>query len=272
MAAMLLEAGADANDGQAIYNRGMGDVANDDTEFLELLLAHGLGRGDGGAWYRLLDPAIGEPSELLTQALHHAAQNGLARRVRLLLGHGADPNERFPHPIFGGRSIYQSAVASGDPEVIALLEGAGADGSGVDPVERLAGALVGGDEATVARLAASDDGPLDLVRSAHPDLMRRVGALGRAEAVPVLVGHGFDVDAGGGGRTALHEAAHAGRVECIEALLAAGADPTIADDVHGGTPQGWAAFAGHAELAARLAEAEAAANAARTSSDGPPET
>lgn len=48
LARLLLEAGAQANDSQTIYNRGLGDFANDDTEFLELLLDHGLGRGDGG--------------------------------------------------------------------------------------------------------------------------------------------------------------------------------------------------------------------------------
>ena len=34
LARLLLEAGAEANDSQTIYNRGAGDIACDDTEFL----------------------------------------------------------------------------------------------------------------------------------------------------------------------------------------------------------------------------------------------
>jgi ankyrin repeat protein len=59
----------------------------------------------------------------------------------------------------------------------------------------------------------------------------------------------------GEGVTALHLAAQAGRRETVEVLLAAGADRTIADGLHGGTPAGWASFGDHAELAAELAGA-----------------
>jgi len=51
----------------------------------------------------------------------------------------------------------------------------------------------------------------------------------------------------GAGTTALHHAAEAGHLEVIEELLAAGADPTIEDDLYGGTPAGWAAHNGHPE-------------------------
>ena len=37
-----LEAGAEANDSQTVYNRGLGDRPNDDTGWLELLLDFGL--------------------------------------------------------------------------------------------------------------------------------------------------------------------------------------------------------------------------------------
>ena len=46
LAALLLAAGADANDGQALYNLQFGD----DDRHLVLLFEHGLGRGDGGPW------------------------------------------------------------------------------------------------------------------------------------------------------------------------------------------------------------------------------
>ena len=54
------------------------------------------------------------------------------------------------------------------------------------------------------------------------------------------------------GVTALHLAAQAGRRDAVEALLELGADSTLRDALHDGDPAGWAAFAGHDELAARL--------------------
>ena len=50
LARVLLQAGADANDGQALYNRG----ADGQEDWVSLLLEFGLGTGDGGPWRRLL--------------------------------------------------------------------------------------------------------------------------------------------------------------------------------------------------------------------------
>lgn len=50
LARLLLRRGADANDGQTLYNR-MFTPGND---HLELLFEFGLGNGDGGPWKRLL--------------------------------------------------------------------------------------------------------------------------------------------------------------------------------------------------------------------------
>jgi ankyrin repeat protein len=56
----------------------------------------------------------------------------------------------------------------------------------------------------------------------------------------------------GEGVTALHLAAQNGRLEAIEVLLDAGADPTIRDALHGGAPVDWAEFGGQREAAALL--------------------
>ncbi|WP_420110939.1 ankyrin repeat domain-containing protein [Pseudactinotalea sp.] len=58
------------------------------------------------------------------------------------------------------------------------------------------------------------------------------------------------------GITALHEAAWAGDLDRVRALLAAGADPTRRDHVHGTTPLGWAEHAFQDEAAALLRERE----------------
>ena len=67
---------------------------------------------------------------------------------------------------------------------------------------------------------------------------------------------GTSVD-GAAGYSALHAAAFRGNRDAVELLLRHGASVTARDGRYGGTPAGWAKYAGHAELAA-LIEEEAA--------------
>ncbi|WP_367115127.1 ankyrin repeat domain-containing protein [Actinophytocola sp.] len=71
--------------------------------------------------------------------------------------------------------------------------------------------------------------------------VRRLLALG---AAPSAVGT-FGGPHHGVGTTALHHAAEGGHLEVIEVLLDAGADPTVVDDLYGGTPANWAGHGGH---------------------------
>src|SRR3954470_19910478 len=101
LARALLEAGADPNDGQTLYNR---TFVPDDSH-LELLFDHGLDDAD----------------ELAFQ-LAWAVAHGMDDRVRLLVGHGVDPDTEV-----GGRydvarrSAYAAALTSGHPETAELL-------------------------------------------------------------------------------------------------------------------------------------------------------
>jgi ankyrin repeat protein len=52
--------------------------------------------------------------------------------------------------------------------------------------------------------------------------------------------------------TALHLAAQSGRMGAVKALLAAGADPTITDDIYDSTPAGWAEHSEHTAIARYL--------------------
>ena len=251
LAELLLEAGADANDAQTIYNIGLGSIARDDTEMLELLLDHGLGRGDGGPWMELLAPAQSTPTEIAAEALSHAAQAGLPARVRLLLRRGVDPDVGGDHPAFEGRTPYESAVLYGNLEIARMLAEAGADAGTVDDLSRFIGRGLAGDEAGTRAMLAEDPSLLDRAVDRHPDLVREAAELERPEAVRLLVGLGFDLNLRRR-TTALHEAALRGNVKIVELLIALGADRTIVDTEHDSTPAGWAAFAGHEQLAARL--------------------
>ena len=87
---------------------------------------------------------------------------------------------------------------------------------------------------------------------------------GNTASIERLIELGADVDRlgtfggpdHGEGVTALHLAAQSGRRQAVEVLLAAGADPCIADRNHGGRPSGWAEFGGHDALAKILYAAE----------------
>ena len=70
----------------------------------------------------------------------------------------------------------------------------------------------------------------------------------------MLLNLGYDVSARGQWRTtALHEAALRGDAETCRWLVEHGADRTATDERFSSTPAGWAAHAGHAELAEELA-------------------
>jgi len=92
-------------------------------------------------------------------------------------------------------------------------------------------------------------------------------ANGRLASIARLLELGADIDHlgtfggpdHGQGVTALHLAAQSGQAKAVEALLAAGADPWIADAIHGGRPSGWADFSGHPAISKMLYAAEGAA-------------
>lgn len=81
---------------------------------------------------------------------------------------------------------------------------------------------------------------------------------GRLEMVDWLLNQGADPNGTGwlGGHakgvTALHLAAADSFIDIVERLRQAGADFTIKDDLHHGTPAGWARFYGHRDLAKKL--------------------
>jgi hypothetical protein len=76
---------------------------------------------------------------------------------------------------------------------------------------------------------------------------------GRLSTVRALLDGGVDVNATPYCRqSALHYAAHLGRAEVVEELLARGADTSLADTQRNQTPAHWAREAGNSDIAAKL--------------------
>jgi ankyrin repeat protein len=243
LARVLLEAGADPNDNQTLYNR----MFRPDDSHLEVLLGHGLGDPHPSPWRDRLGDSYPSPVEMVGEHLRSAAESGFGHRVELLLAHGVDPNTVGYHPILGDQNAYEVAVRTGHPEIAALLAAAGGRSGRLDAVDLLLADLLSGTPV---------DADPALVRAAverRPDAMARAVDHGQDSALPLLLAAGFDVNGSGRDRrTALHEAALAGRDDLVTWLLDHGADPTRHDGEHGGTPAGWAAYAGHRDLSARL--------------------
>lgn len=257
LARLLLEAGAESNDSQTIYNRGAGNAfARDDTAFLELLFDFGLGRGDGGPWRRTLGDQLQSPVQIVAEALQNAAEAGLEQRARLLLAHGADANQPGTHPRSRGRAPYETAVLFGNFAVAGLLEAAGANTDTVTPQVRFVGACLAGDRPAVERMLSVDRSLLQNTRDGHRDLVARATALRRPQAIRLLVDLGFDVN-GRRGTTALHAAALRGDIALVKLLVVLGADPAIVDTDHRSTPAGWARHFGHDAVADYLDSLEA---------------
>lgn len=254
LARLLLEAGADPNDAQALYNR-MFQPAND---HLELLFDYGLGTGDGGPWHSRLPESTDSPQDMLRAQLGWAVTHGMTERIALLAEHGVDlksPLDSGTLPMVTSRTPLQVGILAGQRESVALLRSLGV-GGGPDPAMALVGALLDGDSRLAASLTASDPGLLEQVRTDHPALILRAAVADRPDAVELLVVNGFDVNALGRSdivvdeqwETALHHAAGEGKLEMARMLLDLDADPAVPDRRFHGTARDWAVHLGHQDL------------------------
>jgi ankyrin repeat protein len=248
LARLLLEAGADPNDGQALYNR----MFQPGDDHLELLFEFGLGTGDGGPWRRRLGGDLEAPAPMLRGELAWAITHGLTQRVRLLVGQGVD----VASPFEDGVTVTSMAATTGHADLVDYLVAHGAPPLDLDPAEAFIAAVLAADRSLIDRLRREHPALADQVRSARPALVTWAAACGRAEAVEILVGLGFDVNARGRTdvpsdqpwQTALHKAAEDGNLELARTLLRLGADPDIRDHRFDSTPLGWAHYFGQQPL------------------------
>ena len=250
----LLEAGADPNDGQVLYNRMFGT----DDDHLVLLFEFGLGRATNGPWHRLLEESLEPPSEMLRSLLAWAVAHDQRERVNLLAHHGVDvvtpfTEERTPQ----GYTPAEVALLSGHRAMADLLLSLGAPTPRLTPDDAFVSAALAGDAEAVKAVPADVIGAVSRQR---PGLLTWAAAQGAPNSVELLISLGFDVNALGRSdiasndpwHTALHVAAERGDTRLIGVLLDRGADPDVLDQRFRATPLGWARHFSQDDAAALL--------------------
>lgn len=246
MARLLLEAGADPNDAQALYNNGLGGSDHDDPRHLALLVEFGLGANDDGPWAVRLGEHAPASQRLLNDELEAAAVRDRPRCMAFLVGLGLDLTQPVGR---SGRPPVRLAAEQCHHDVLTVLAEAGLDVT-LEPLEQFLVMVRSGTSDQIIQLLAGQPGLAERLLIEQPGVIKLVGSAQRAEVIKTLIGLGFDVNArtGGSGATALHQAASSDDVDLARVLVEFGADPGIADTYFEATALGWANHFGSAAV------------------------
>ncbi|HEY4102465.1 MAG TPA: ankyrin repeat domain-containing protein [Polyangiaceae bacterium] len=239
LARLLLEAGADANDSQGLYNTCL---RSDETRWLELLFEFGLDNRTVNWVTDSSAPPEKRPGNL-SFLVAHAAANGQMARLEFLLAHGADPNALSSYT---GKTCYESALLAGHDEAAAVLVKYGAIATPLEGPDAFVAATSRGDRRTAEELARQ-----------HPEYLEDTQPLvlaaghGNSEAVRILLELGMNPNRPGKHNYLALNNGSSHREVC-ELLLKHGADPR--GRTYNGTAAGWALHGKRPEMAQFLAK------------------
>jgi ankyrin repeat protein len=235
LARLLLDRGADPNQGQGLYNT---QFVGDDTRWLDLLFAYGLGARDPINWSPGVEPA----GAILDYLLVAAVSRGQGKRIASLLDRGADPNARST---YDGKTCYQHALLTGRADVATRLLDRGARRETLSARDAFVAACMRLDRSEAQELLDGHREFLDVV-----DPLTDAAGNGNTAAVRLFLDLGMDPNREGKhGHRALNVCADR---DTAEALLAHGADPRGL--CYGATAANWNATGNRFEMARFLAE------------------
>ena len=248
LARLLLEAGADPNDSQSLYNR----MFTGGTRHLELLFEYGLGKGGDGIWFQRLGDKLGTPEEMLQQQMGWAAKYNQFERMKLLVEHGVDVNEPDSRL---QKTPYELAVLHGHKEIADYLLEQGAQKTSLSEVDDFATACLAADEARTRLFLDQKPDLINELGLRRVELLQLAAESDKRDAVRLMVKLGFDVNERRR-TTALHHAAMCGHLDMAKLLIELGADPSIRDTEFNANPSGWAEYSEKTEVAEYLRTVE----------------
>ena len=223
LAILLLDAGADPADAQALYNTMFTDSAD---KWLTLLKNYGLDNTACINW-----DAAKDTHTIYNFMLETAVTTQRPKRVNYLLDEGADPNAKC---FYADRTIHTQALIANNPDIIHALERAGAVETQINKEDLLRIAVARTDVTAINALL--DASPDDLHK---PELYQDANLT----VLRVLANRGYSVNTQDpNGKTILHSMSAKGKLDEVTWLLEQGADPLIRDRNYNGTAVGWAHF------------------------------
>jgi ankyrin repeat protein len=247
LARLLVERGADPLDGQALYNTSLGP---DDPFWLELLWSESDRRGEAARWSEPVNE-LGRPP---LQYLLGAAIPRQPRRAAWLLAHGALAQTEKSAPAYGahahpGHAAALHAAIAGQQDLVELLVAHGAARPELNEEQQFLAAAARADADAMRRLA-----------TAHPEFLRRPGAMfnalpeDRVDIATLLLDLGMSPDVGDPMNfRALHYSTHCGAVRTAALLIARGAEIDPVERRYHSTPLGHATFQRRPDMIALIA-------------------
>ncbi len=276
VASLLLERGANPNDGESVYHA----AELNHRDCLDLLLTHGADLSSAHAtWgntplyflagYKEDQPhcalsTLGmqwlleyganpnvpsfvtsghddAPSDARGDAempLHRVAAFGRSVAVaRLLVEHGAVVDA----PRGDGKTAYAMAMRTGNDGVATYLAECGADTRSLTPVDRLLASCIRADERAARAILADHPALMAALTAEERQTLGLAVEQDRESSVRLMVALGWRLDAEGEwGGTPLHWAAWHGRVNMTRVLLECGAPVNVRDSTYGSSPIAWA--------------------------------